>query len=426
MTNEHTRRALRRAATIAASLTLLAGLLSGCGGDVVPGSPHPAAPDLSGLDVGELPTEQSAAPANDNDTYGRVLESVRLGEAVIKPTDFDKDLVYGGSALLPTAGRAAVLAPEIALEPIAELGMIAGYAVNGTDDPNARGPKIGESKVLRLTVLSFREDPTARLVAGRITAAAAALSPDTRRVDIPGFADAYAVSRPRSPVLVTAIAHQSYVVVVYVADRVPDTVALAARTAAAITAELPLLDGFTPTASDKLSAMPFDSDGMLRRLLHPDPGKWPYPAADPLGATPVDTTWFAFANGTGVVYGPRALSHLFGRGPATGETNHDDVERAAFAGNWWLLRLPDENHVATMYARVLAKTAANGDIPASAPVGVPGSACFRAKDADDNHRETRYRCYVSDGRYWAVITAQDEKTVRQRAAAQYAVLVRNR
>ncbi|MRH89061.1 hypothetical protein GFY24_16670 [Nocardia sp. SYP-A9097] len=425
MTNEQMRRALRRTATIAASLTMLAGVLSGCGGEVVPGTAQPAKPKLPALDVGGVATEQQAAPANDNDTYGRVLESVRLGEAVIKPTDFDKDLVYGGSALLPTPGRTAVLAPEIALDPIAQYGMIAGYAVNGTDDPNAGGPAIGESKVLRMTVLSFREDPIARLVAGRIAAAAAALSPGTRRVDIPGFADAYAVSRVRSPVLITAMAHQSYVVVVYVADRTPDTAALGARTAAALTAELPLLDGFKPTAPDRLSAMPFDSDGMLRRLLHPDPAKWPYPAAGPTG-TPAETTWFAFANGTGVVYGPRALTHLFGRRPATGEPNRDDVDRAAFIGNWWLLRLPDETHVQAMHTRVLAAATSNGDTPTTAPEGVPDAACFRAKDATDNQRETRYRCYVSDGRYWALVTAQDEKTVRQRAAAQYALLLNNR
>ncbi|WP_330182549.1 hypothetical protein OHB26_02140 [Nocardia sp. NBC_01503] len=423
--NEQARRALRRAATIAVSLTMLAGVLSGCGGEVVPGTPHAAQPALSGLDTGEVSTDQGAAPANDNDTYGRVLESVRLGEAVANPTDIDKDLVYGGSALLPTPGRTAVLAPEIALKPIAEFGMIAGYIVNGTDDPSGGVPKFGESKALRMTVLSFREDPIARLVAGRIADSAAALSPDTRRVDIPGFADAFAVSRVRSPVLITAVAHRSFVVVTYVADRIPDTAALAGRTAATLAAELPLLDQFQPTAPDKLSAMPFDGDGMLRRLLHPDPVKWPYPSVGPNG-TPAETTWFTFAPGSGVVYGPRAVSHLFGRGPATGEPARDDVERAAFIGNWWLLRLPDEAHVTAMHTRVLAKTTANGDIPATAPEGVPGAACFRSKDATDNQRETRYHCYISDGRYWAVITAPDEKTVRQRAAAQYALLVKNR
>ncbi|MFB8008784.1 hypothetical protein [Nocardia sp. NPDC056000] len=425
MTNdEFRRRARRRAMACAASLTVLAGVLGGCGGEVVPGNARQSTPNLAALDMGELSAQPIAVPANDNDTYGRVMESARLAEVVVKPADFDKDLSYGGSALLPTPGRTAVLAPEIALQPIAQYGMIAGYAVNGTDSP-ATPPAVGDSKILRMTVLSFRADPIARLVAGRIAAADMARNPDTIRIAIPGFDDAYGISRKRSPVLVTALAHKSFVVVVYAADRVVDAAALSARASAALAAELPLLDGFVPTAPDKLSAMPFDGDDMLRRLLHPDATAWPYPAANQAG-TPADTNWFGFAHGTGVVYGPRGITHLFGQGGAAEKFEPDPIERAAFIGDWWLMRLSDLAHTRSMHDRVVAAATANGDTPVATPAGVPDAACFRGKDVPDNARETRYRCFLMDGRYWAVVSGQDEKTARQRAAAQYALLVNTR
>lgn len=426
MTNNQLRRwTPRRASVYAASLFVLAGLLTGCGdGAVIAGTAKPSGPDLSTLDMGELSADPMPVPANDNDTYGRVLESVRLGEAVIKPTDTDKDLAYGGAILLPTAGRTAAVAPEIALDPIARFGMIAGYAVSGTDSPGSPGaPPVGESKIMRMTVLNFRTEPIARVVAGRIAAADLARNPDTIRVDIPGLPDAYGISRKRSPVLVTALARKSFVIVVYMADRVVDAAALSARTAAALSAELPLLDGFQPTAPNKLSAMPFDEDGMLRRLLRPDGATWPYPSAG--GVVSEGTTWFTFSHGSGVVYGPRGISHLFGRG-GTDKFADDQIDRAAFVGDWWLLRLTDQAHTRTMHARVVAAAAEQGDTPVAAPPGVPDAACFRGKGVADNDRETRYRCFLTDGRYWAVINGKDEKTAAQRAAAQYALLVNNR
>ncbi|MFF2552150.1 hypothetical protein ACFVUS_14185 [Nocardia sp. NPDC058058] len=423
--NELRRRTLRRTRACAAGLFVLSGLITGCGdGAVIAGTARPSTPDLSALDMGDLSAHPMAVPANDNDTYGRVLESVRLAEVVVKPTDTDGDLIHGGGVLLPTAGRAAALAPEIALDPIAQYGMIAGYAVSGSDDPGGgNGPTVGESKIMRMTVLNFRTDPIARLVAGRIAAADLARNPDTIRVDIPGVADAYGISRKRSPVLVTALAHKSFVIVVYLADRVVDAAALSARTAAALTAELPLLDRFQPTAPNKLSAMPFDEDGMLRRLLRPDTSKWPYPSAG--GAVPEGTTWFTFNHGSGVVYGPRGISHLFGRG-GTGKFESDQIDRAAFVGDWWLLRLSDLAHARTMHARIVAAATAQGDTPAATPAGVPDAACFRGKNVPDNDREARYRCFLTDGRYWAVVSGKDEKTTSQRAAAQYALLVNNR
>lgn len=413
-----------RAAKLAVAAALMTGLLGGCGA-MVPGTALVAAPDLAALDVGAWPTSQAVEPPDDNDTYGRVLESVRLGEAVISPPAVDSALAYGGSALLPTAGRAAVLAPEIALDAVANWPMLAGYSVTGTDSAENK-PAIGQSKVMRLTVLNFRQDLLARNAAAKIDAADIARNAGNVSIGIPGRRDARSHWRPQIPVLTTTLAYKSYVVVVLVADRTPDAAALTAMTTAALSAELPLLDAFRPTAPDQLSALPLDTDGMLRRLLHPDADRWPYPAASVKG-TPAAANWFSFTHGSGVVYGPVGATHLFGRDPSPEVKEvHDGVDRLAFIGDWWLLRVQDAAHARKMHLRVVAAATAKGDIVTAAPEGVPDTACFRGHDASDSLRELRYHCFVLDGRYWAVVAAPDEKTVRQRAAAQYALLVNNR
>lgn len=413
-------------ARLCAAALLLAGLLSGCDAAVVAGTERVSTPDLGSLDIGESRTTPPEVPPNDNDTYGRVIESARLAEAVINPYKIDPALAYGGSTLLPTSGRTSVLAPEIALTPLANAGMIAGYSVTGTDVNSSKPPTLGQSKALRLTVLRFRTDTIARTAALQLSKAEATRGPEAVGLDVPGFADAYSHWRPQLSVAVTTLAHKSYVVVVWLADRAPDPAALARLTATALTAELPLLDSFEPTPPDKLSALSFDEDGMLRRLLHPNSSRWPYPVAYADG-TAYDTTWFLFTHGSGVVYGPTGIGHLFGRNPETlaKSSGGDGVDRAAFINDWWLLRLLDATRARKMHNKVVEVSKVESDT-VTAPNGVPDAACFRLRNVADDQRDTRYSCYVLDGRYWALVTAADEQTVRQRAAAQYALLVNSR
>ncbi|SUA78713.1 Uncharacterised protein [Nocardia otitidiscaviarum] len=409
------------ARTAVTAAVLLSGLLGGCA-ETVTGTERIATPDLSTLDVGELRTHPVTVPSNDNDTHGRVLESARLSEAVINPPDIDPALIYGTSTLLPTPGRVSVLAPEIAIEPIANFGMIAGYTVTGSD-VTGQEPRVGEAKAMRFTVLSFRDDDIARMVAGRIDEADIARTPDAVRVHVPGHAGAYAHWRDRSPILFTTLAYRSFVIVVLAADRTRDEAALTTLTANALTAELPLLDAFEPTPPDKLSTMPFDDDAMLRRMLHPDEDRWPYPLADANGTAQDDSSWPDEGWGSGVVYGPRGVSHLLGRSPEGRDSPGAGVERAAFIGSRWLLRLSDPARARAMNVRLTNTSQHEAVTP---PSGVPDSACFRNPAVTDAQRESRYYCFVLDGRYWAIVSAADEPTVKQRAAAQYALLVNAR
>lgn len=416
------RRSEARTAIFAVAALLLAVGLSGCG-VVVNGTAQMATPELSALDMGDWDTTPATAPLNDNDTYGRVVESARLAEAVVVPPDLDPALAYGGAVLAPTAGRTSVIAPEISLFQAAGHGMIAGYAVSGADVA-AAVPTIGQSKIMRVTVLSFRNDVIAESAADGIDAADAKRNPGNVTIEIPGHPKAWSHWRPDTPVLITSLAYRSYVVVVFVADRTPDAAALTARTAAVLTAQLPLLDAFRPTSPDKLSALPLDGDDMLRRLLHPD-NRWPYPVAD-LKGTSSETTWFGFAHGSGVSYGPRGIEQLFGRVPVTEKTSDkDDVERAAFVGDWWLLRLHSAAGARKMYLRLVADAKTKRDV-LTPPDGLGDAACFRVRDATDKDRDTRNYCFILDGQYWAVVSAADENTLRRRAAAQYALLVNSR
>ncbi|WP_067544394.1 DUF7373 family lipoprotein [Nocardia crassostreae] len=417
------RRRARRSATVATAVLLLAGLLGGCDTAVIAGTARVATPDVDALDAGAWQTTPPAVPPNDNDTHGRVIESARLGEAVAHPRDIDPALAYGGSILLPSAGRTSVLAPEIALEPVATHAMIAGYSVVGVDGETV--PVIGQAKAMRLTVLRFRDESIAASAAREIAAAAVARNTDSVALSIPGYATAYSHWQPQVPVATTTVAYRSYVIVVYVMDRAPDAAALGALTGAALTAELPLLDAFQATPPDELSALPLDGDDMLRRLLHPDSTKWPYPLAISSGRT--EAPWSGQLPGTGVVYGPRGLGHLFSHGPESGDQDKfsDEAERVAFIGMWWLVRTSDAIHARRLHLRWVTSANARHDSVA-APENIPDAACFRQREVRDAQRNTRFFCHVLDGRYWAVVAAADEQTMRQRAAAQYALLVNSR
>ncbi|GAB0101182.1 hypothetical protein JMUB6875_01460 [Nocardia sp. JMUB6875] len=405
------------------AITAVAVLVGGCG-DTIPGNARVATPDLSTLDTGKLPTEPATAPPNDNDTYGRVLESVRMAEYVPNPKTIDPDLVYGGSALLPTAGRAAAMVPELSLEPLVVYGMIAGYSVDGTDGGH-HAPVPGKSKGLRLTVLHFRDESIARTAAGQLDAAHGNRNADTVAISVPGYDGAHSHWRPQVPEQVSTLAHGPFVIVTDVIGQTTDAAALTALTTAALSAQLPLLDSFTPTASDKLSTLPLDTDGMLRRLLHPS-AKWTYPTAY-AGDVPGNSTWFERANGSGVVYGERGTGHLFGRAPKSAEERQKpaNIELAAFVNDWWLLRFDTAASARKEHARVSEYVKAHVTT-VSPPDRVPDSSCFLDPNLPDEDRDTRYFCLVLDGRYWAQVTAPDERTVKQRAAAQYALLVRSR
>ena len=74
------------------------------------------------------------------------------------------------------------------------------------------------------------------------------------------------------------------------------------------------------------------------------------------------------------------------------------------------------------------KAAASTEDPIPGPEHVPDAVCGRIREFGDPDydRALKFDCFVSDGRYVANVYGGTEQLVLQRAAAQYALLVRNR
>jgi hypothetical protein len=412
---------MRRSDCIAASLVamaLIGGLLSGC--REVSGMAKPGRPDLHGLDAGGFGTEPLTEPPNKDESCGRIIESVRMGEGVINPYDIDKAFSFGHPSPVPTPGDTTGILAEAARPVLTNRGMIAGYTVGGSDIVDAGlQPIIGKSKSLRITVLRLPDVAAAGSAAQEIESADIAISPDNVAVSIPKHAGALSHWRPQVPTLGTTIAHGQYVVALYIIHPTPDLPAMTAIATATLDAELARLDQFVPTPADKLSSLGFDGDGMLRRTLPAQPGRWPYPSITAIDRGTVAGYGGAHA-ASGVVYGPSGADQ-WTRDISDTSPDRAVVDSMAVVDDRWVLRLQDPRRARAYFDASSAEFAKTAEV-VPAPKAVPDAACFRSRDA----RLEYYYCQVMDGRYVANVNATDEKTVQQMAAAQYALLVRTR
>ncbi|MEV0761742.1 hypothetical protein [Nocardia sp. NPDC050435] len=412
-------------------LLLIAGLLAGCVG-MVPGTPRPASPDLSILDVGEWNTTPLPVPANGKPGYGRILESARLAEAVINPIDVDDTLVYPVSALLPTPLASVGILADVARPPLTEHGMVAGYSITANDTGGERSTMNGKSRLIRITVLSLRDDAAAAAAAQQIAAADFAAGVGNELVDIPGYAGVHSHWRPTVPTLGVYAAHGSFLVALYLRLPEPDRAALAGVAAAVLDAQLPRLDTFTPTRDGRLAELPLDPDGMLARMVPMQPGQWTFPSLSRRENyfREVSVAIGVRMNG-GVVFGPGGVDHQI-RVEQTDRTQPGEfgIDRIAGTGLESLYRFQDAGRARWYYRALvdnIAKSVAESTDAERAliagPVGVPDVFCYRI---EFNGTDPYHRCYLLDGRYLATVIGPDETFVRRRAAAQYALLANTR
>ncbi|MFC9995600.1 hypothetical protein [Nocardia sp. NPDC127526] len=412
-----------------AAIALAVVPLTGCTGEPgsgVPASNTPAtsttpAPDLSHLDVGPFGGDPLTEPANTDESYGRIIEAARLGEAVVNPYDIGKPYAFGHPSLLPTPqDTTGILAGAIS-PVLTNRGMITGYSVGGADtvDPSNFQPIIGTSKSLRITVLRMPDEAAARAAAQEIDTADAAVSADNVTVALSGYAEARAHWRPQVPTLAATVARGPYVVTLFITDAATDLAAMTAVATATFDAQLSRLGAFTATPAGKLATLAFDTDGMLRRMLPAQTGKWPYPAITNLdrGTT---AGYGGLHAATGVVYGPGGADQ-WTRDVNNTSPDRPVVDRMGVVDDRWLLRLQDPAR-ARQYFDARAAEFGTTDEKIAGPAGVDDAACFRSRDP----RFEFYYCQVMDGRYVANVTATDRQSALQMAAAQYALLVKGR
>lgn len=344
-----------------------------------------------------------------------------MADALVHPTDIDRAFTFGSPSLLPRPGDTTGILAETALPVLKKHRMLAGYSIRGTDREGEAGRTVGQARALRLSVLRLPDEAAARNAAQEIESADFAVSPDNVAVAIPEYAGAHSHWRPLVPTLGTVVAHGPFVVAIFAGLPTIDLPALTALTTAALKAELPRLDRFVSTPADKLSTLPLDREGMLRRILPAQHGKWPYPTV-----TRVDIGTVAGYGGahfeSGVVLGPGGADH-WTRGDAADTSKPDpaEIESLAAVEHRRLLRMPNAVK-ARKYFEGKAEAIARDFESIAPPDQVPDTACVRQKSPGSSDI---YLCIVRYGRYVATVLDPQEKTVKQMTAAQYALLVNN-
>ncbi|MEV6279410.1 hypothetical protein [Nocardia sp. NPDC051832] len=420
---------MRRCNRLLRSLSplLAAAVLTGCAG-IVPGTPESAAPDLGALDTGEWDTTRLSAPANGKDSYGRILESARLAEAVINPIDIDASLVYPVTALVPTPLASVGILAEVARPILTEFGMVAGYSVTAGDTDGERSTMNSKSTLIRVTVLSLHDPAAAAAAAQRIGAADFAAGTGNETVEIPGYEAAQGHWRPTVPTVGVYIAHGSFVVALYLRLPEPDSDALAELAAATLDAQLPKLDTFTPTRADQLATLPLDPDGMVARMVPMRAGQWTYPSISRRENYFREVTVAIGVRFNGaVVLGPGGVDHQL-RVEQSDRTKPGEygIDRLAETGLESLYRFTDARRARWYYralvdniSKSVAESADAERALIAGPAGVPDAFCYRI---EFNGTDPYHRCYLLDGRFMATVIGPDETFVRRRAAAQYALL----
>lgn len=387
------------------ALGLALAALTGC---TVTGDPRPV-PDPASLDVGPYSRYPLAAPTRGSEHYGRVIESVRLGELVANPARVDPALhvprTRSGSDPLPTPAKAAALLADPVREVLERHGMLAGFTVGASD---TRQFAIGRGRIVQITLLRFPDAATARQAATEIDSADAAMSPDNVAVTIPDHPAARAHWRPSVPTLAATMAVDSFVVTVLAGHTTPDLGVLTTLAGKVFLEQQPLLRDVTLTPPAAFADLPLDRDGMLGRMVPEAPGRWPYPVV--ITSEFAETAgWDGLVQPHGIILGPRA-GHFASPAPEIPElTGLNRFDR--------LLRFADAATATTFFSGL------QQDDPRSSVPPPAGMVDINCAEREGGAPMTRFSCRLRHGRYVAVVFSRDYQDVHHRAAAQYALLV---
>ncbi|WP_459959823.1 DUF7373 family lipoprotein [Nocardia sp. IFM 10818] len=400
---------------VRAAVLLLTVALAAVTSCTIEGNPVPAHPDPTTLDVGGYSVQPLAAP-DGNEQYGRVVESVRMADALIDPAEVIPELIFpiAGRAVnpLPTPIKARMLLAEATRPVLEREGLVAGCAITQTEAANDF--EVGKARVLTVIVLRFPNAEAAARAARDIDGTDAAVSPENVPVQIPGHADAHAHWRPAVPTLAATIALDTYVVSVLAGHTSTDPGVLTAMASSAFTRQLARLRDFAPTPLDQLATLPLDREGMISRLVPESPGRWSYPA---VVANTLDENagWNAAMSASGVVFGPRGASLWSGR-----SLTNRQVEYVAVHIRDSLTRYSNPAAARAAWLEAKRNSELNeSERSAESPPGVPDAFCVETAGVET----LRYMCRVLYGRYMATLLMRDLKAAQQRVAAQYGLLV---
>ncbi|GAB2506564.1 DUF7373 family lipoprotein [Nocardia heshunensis] len=394
-----------RGATVVVSICLaVAGLLTGCAQ-----SGHPVAGemDVRTLDVGGSAVDRFHYDTSSNG-HGDVLEGIRMAAAVAPSLKVDQSLDIGRGTFVHTTTADLVKydgMPNVAVPILQKHGFIVDFTTGGSDRPDPKDSSHADpnSNTVSLVLMRFPTTDAAKLAARELEDAdfAVALQQNVK-LTIPEYPDAMAHYRPGINNIGVVMARKEFVLDIFAvrpsADQ-RDLLSLAKRT---LDAEVPAIDAFQETPTDKLDTLQPDPDNLLARVLvdKRDAARAP----DPDNFVIWHPNWI-LDNSDDQAARQALLDRTGADAFGYADTNEIYRVRDAAAG--------------TDLVNGLVSIMGNTYSTDTAPDNVPGAQCGHWADLSGKNP---YRCYVGYRRYVAIVYATDAATARRKATAQYALL----
>ncbi|WP_067819013.1 DUF7373 family lipoprotein [Nocardia inohanensis] len=384
-----------------------------CGSESDAAQPNPPAVDLSKLDTGAYTAVPQDLVPKDPASMGRNLEALRFARLMPLPEEIDPALSeYDGQAAPFTGPQdfsggsvLEVLDGEHFAESTS--GFVSGFHIRGRSNKDS----LISSSIYAAAML-FETDEAAASAAPALARngftsnfrysdgtapARSAQFPSASVIWTPvlqSLASWYAMGR----FVIVAVSHSMENVMLDVSDQA-GLVTLADRATSVIAERL---KNFQPTPADKRTELPIDAEGMLRLTLTRPPG---------------DQTAYAL---TGTLDRHTALNRALDRQKTAALYDRTGVDFVSY-GAGELVRTRDAAAAATLFKEISASRFLHR---IDSPPGLPTALCERYRGP--RPREFPFQCFVSYGRYVAVIWSQQQQDVYQRVSAQYAILANDR
>ena len=374
--------------------------------------PAATAVDLGKLDVGRYGTQPRPLPGTATVDEGRYLAAYRLAESVANPYDVDPRLDDVVGVAAPDPKLAATLVSGNSnpiIEPVLrQYGMTTAYALLGQSD-HSSDTQFRQS--LSVLVTAYRNADDASRAAAGMDDADFAVNPDNQHAAVPGYPQAHAHYNPADSSIAATMASGAFAVSINygeggVTKRAGYFDDLALQLQKILGLQVPLIASLDPIFDIVFTQLPPDPDDMLRRAFV-------------AGQQPA-------ISGTYGTVGPRAVFTCEGPGLLkSGIFVEDGVDRCARTPEGTLLRARDDTAASTLLPGIVdANRETRIDRDIAPPGGVDGARCYEQKQSIWADRPNgRFVCLVAFGRYVALVASGDENDVRQRGAAQYAILV---
>jgi len=368
--------------------------------------------DVSKLDVGTYTTQPRSMPGPTTEDEGRYLASFGLGEAVVNPFDVDPKLTYVYGTAVPDRKIAATAisgnSTPIVQPVLEQYGMVAGYIVQGFPkriEDFLRSPSGG---ALIDMVTSFPNPDAAGRAAAAMDDADFAVNPANQHASIPGYPQAHAHYQPNNRSMATTMASGSLVASILWSDPTATSVDdLTQRAKAILDLQVPLMNNVIAPNDATFTSLPLDPDDVLRRAF-------------------VGRDEPSISNSYGTIGPKAAVFCASSDAMKNGLFASADVDRCAITPSSQLLRARDDGAASALVPKLVdaIRQVGSVDHDVASPDGLSDAKCYEQKNAiwADN-ANTRFVCWVSFGRYVAEVSSNEEKDARQRAAAQYAILV---